>query len=166
MNSKYYLKQNNILKLYSNNVEVILIAKNFPIIPSYKPIQNGTLENKWYIYSINGSTLVDSYYYYILIITPDKFRFYGGCHVEFSNYTLSNGYQVAFSGINYVNQTINCLYINDDLRVLTSLFTRGQFITYDENTEILGFYDSSSNNVMKFTTKLPKIIEIFPPSNF
>jgi hypothetical protein len=99
-----------------------------------------------------------------LIITAERFRFYGGCNVEFSFYDFVNGYEVNHRDVNYVDKP-NCRYVNEDTLVLNSLFDHGKFLSFNEATGILSFFDEKKKNVMEFTTVMPNTRDILPTSN-
>jgi hypothetical protein len=105
------------------------------------PFDPKLLQNKWYLYSINGTDYnMSAYYYYFLIITPTRMIYYGGCDVKWSEYKLDGN---NLSGIFTRKATKNtCLNPNEDDNVLLPFFNEVKYINHQikENVAYITFY--------------------------
>lgn len=49
------------------------------------------MNNKWYLYAINGSDVqISQYYYYFLLITNNRMIYSGGCTIKWSPYNIKD----------------------------------------------------------------------------
>lgn len=58
-----------------------------------------------------------------------------------------NGYEVNHREVNYVKKP-SCRYVNEDTLVLNSLFNSGKYLSYNDLSGILSFYDLNRKNVI------------------